>query len=948
MARASDSRSVPLPATTQLIDQLEIVNVCHASSTLCLPPFSAGSSSFTWEKQIANLSLFYRKTWDEAMEYSSIPASVIPSMLSKHSCSSCYSAVTERSESGEPRSKMCCLHPCSEGSSARHQGTESTSSAEGMLLKNRKMCARKRPRTGSNSVSSLSWKAGKPLSREIWLTKVPHLVWGTAVTLPISTQLQPLPDRQCLAPLQAKLVWVVGRTMEQYFFKTFPLMPSRDEQVERPFSSSLPSDFVSSSLTSITTVPASFASPSGSPLPLPYYLIINYGLEPLFVNTFRVERGHSCILRYGDWISFLESAFDREAGVVEPLVVPSTSPTSPLPLTMSNDQWGEHVEETVEEHHSRETQQNTSYTRANTRKKGKRQSSSFPKEVILSTAVKQRAEEENLQNAENYLTQERGAEVECCRPPLRQCVKDWKPQTRSPMSSMPGNSDQPCRSLPHPQQKWSPCTSERGTITRTDFCKSVVRTLLTALDAIVWNDEKGEGNSSDPPWWMHVEEEDFFYQVWRWRFSIAQSPDRQVLPLHPAPTFFSEEEKGMRLGWSIPNLSSSVLRWLYRFHDAQRKRTERGSEEWWRWWWREVGREGIKDVLTDEERCPGVGGNVKEEERMEASVSQENKGRFPFICFTDVVYAPRENVKEREYGDTESDEEEERMFRVRSSSPLREKWRVCFSSCTCSTPPWWTPSSTRFVFIPPSVYGWNDAKGESRRWEKGSTIAADVRSHLYTATRWEAEEEPQKKRKKSVFVLTKEEGEEEETDISFGSHQPIRSGEEKRKKDTSAINGGFDSLLCSPVASGGGNVKQNATQEEGKSSRLPPLGRTSPSLLASSSPVHSTVVLKLIPAALPVYRFVHDMYRDSESKGISSLAASHRRHLLRTSPQANGCGKVFYYYCADENNKAEQMRQDPLKESAKTRSFSQLEEPLWVDLSGQSKMHRKKKKKKSL
>eukprot|EP00796_Vickermania_ingenoplastis_P005561 gene5561-4014_t len=124
------------------------------------------------------------------------------------------------------------------------------------------------------------WRSGQPLPLEMWLSAVPHVVWGSAATLPAPTQLHHV----CVSRMHAKLICVTSKSAARYFLETFPLRES--------------------------------AAPPPPPLSLPFYLVVNYAENPLFVNECLIPRGRSAVLGEGDVVSFLESALDAYGGVL--------------------------------------------------------------------------------------------------------------------------------------------------------------------------------------------------------------------------------------------------------------------------------------------------------------------------------------------------------------------------------------------------------------------------------------------------------------------------------------------------------------------------------------------------------------------------------------------------------------------------------------------------------
>lgn len=153
-------------------------------------------------------------------------------------------------------------------------------------------------------------RTGTTLSAETWLHLVPHVVWGSAMTLPTATRL----SHPFIAPLHSKLITVTSKMMSQYFMRTFPLM--KDSKGSTP------------------------CTP-----PTPYVLLVHYSTSPVFVNHCKVPQGRSCLIEQGDVISFLESAFDLYSGILTPC--PKENIVEPLPMNNTISRRDGHQDETT-------------------------------------------------------------------------------------------------------------------------------------------------------------------------------------------------------------------------------------------------------------------------------------------------------------------------------------------------------------------------------------------------------------------------------------------------------------------------------------------------------------------------------------------------------------------------------------------------------------------------
>lgn len=209
--------------STELRDQLSVINV-SALPALSLPTLPKNLRTLSF----STLASFYENTWEEEMEWSSITAT--------GEYSTTGSGKVPRTRRAKKKHDKCVFPPF--------------------------------------------LTPGIPLSREVWMEKVPHIVWGSASTLPSSTRLDKHP---CISPLHAKLILITGRHMARYFLKTFPLIEEAQSFL-KPYS-------------------------------YPYYIVINYSVNPVYINSHLISRGRSSVLQQGDIFSFLESALDQYGGI---------------------------------------------------------------------------------------------------------------------------------------------------------------------------------------------------------------------------------------------------------------------------------------------------------------------------------------------------------------------------------------------------------------------------------------------------------------------------------------------------------------------------------------------------------------------------------------------------------------------------------------------------------
>ncbi|KPA85944.1 hypothetical protein ABB37_00243 [Leptomonas pyrrhocoris] len=163
-----------------------------------------------------------------------------------------------------------------------------------------------------------------PWKAEYWLTRVAHVPLGRHSALPDAFRLR----HGCASRLHARVVYVRTPVVHKRFAKWFPCIQREEEAQQKRVSEKteedddvvlVESDDIKSAARSPSSVSSVFISP--------YYLIVNYSENPVYVGRNRVPRGRSVQLEEGDVLSFLECAFDDEGGVLDAVHLdPSQSP----------------------------------------------------------------------------------------------------------------------------------------------------------------------------------------------------------------------------------------------------------------------------------------------------------------------------------------------------------------------------------------------------------------------------------------------------------------------------------------------------------------------------------------------------------------------------------------------------------------------------------------------
>ncbi|CCW71911.1 unnamed protein product [Phytomonas sp. Hart1] len=170
------------------------------------------------------------------------------------------------------------------------------------------------------------------LSAEQWMGHIAHVILGRHSQLSSSSSLYYRLRHPCISRMQARIVFITCADMHTYFIQRFPSIIEEETKSneEGGMVYVIREDEGAASLEPLSPMEGSLNE--GTPSPAQekytkcaksfkgaYYLLINYGSNPIFVNTQAVPAGRSVALTEGDIISFLECAFDGDAGVVSRL-----------------------------------------------------------------------------------------------------------------------------------------------------------------------------------------------------------------------------------------------------------------------------------------------------------------------------------------------------------------------------------------------------------------------------------------------------------------------------------------------------------------------------------------------------------------------------------------------------------------------------------------------------
>ncbi|RNF26795.1 uncharacterized protein Tco025E_00951 [Trypanosoma conorhini] len=129
-----------------------------------------------------------------------------------------------------------------------------------------------------------------------WLKRIPHLVLGRHTCLPRPCRLR----HACVSRLHCRVVYVGDAATHRQLLSKYPAAARGDAA-------------------GATRASAEAKEGEASLFTGPYYRLINFGANPLYVNEKPLPAGESRALREHDFVAFLENPFDAEAGVLHPL-----------------------------------------------------------------------------------------------------------------------------------------------------------------------------------------------------------------------------------------------------------------------------------------------------------------------------------------------------------------------------------------------------------------------------------------------------------------------------------------------------------------------------------------------------------------------------------------------------------------------------------------------------
>ncbi|RNF05190.1 hypothetical protein TraAM80_04763 [Trypanosoma rangeli] len=142
-----------------------------------------------------------------------------------------------------------------------------------------------------------------------WLKRIPHLVLGRHTCLPRPCRLR----HACVSRLHCRVVYVSDATMHRQLLSKYP-PAGRGSATNNPKRVSEDvKDYV------VIDDDAKQEDGEGALFTGPYYRLINFGSNPLYVNDGPLPAGESKALCEHDFVAFLENPFDAEGGVLQPL-----------------------------------------------------------------------------------------------------------------------------------------------------------------------------------------------------------------------------------------------------------------------------------------------------------------------------------------------------------------------------------------------------------------------------------------------------------------------------------------------------------------------------------------------------------------------------------------------------------------------------------------------------
>nr|CCC93545.1 conserved hypothetical protein [Trypanosoma congolense IL3000] len=175
------------------------------------------------------------------------------------------------------------------------------------LKNNRKNRGRGRYKTPSKNQGTHS---AFRITKNEWVQKIAHISMGRHTFLPTSLRLR----HASVSRLQCRIVYINNNLLHKRITTIFTLVKKYERGTGK-------GDCVSLNGFEPDIAFATYGKDDELPsFEEPYYCVINYGSNPLYVNSKQVPRGCACPLDEGDIISFLENPFDEEGGILEPLL----------------------------------------------------------------------------------------------------------------------------------------------------------------------------------------------------------------------------------------------------------------------------------------------------------------------------------------------------------------------------------------------------------------------------------------------------------------------------------------------------------------------------------------------------------------------------------------------------------------------------------------------------
>ncbi|EAN82266.1 hypothetical protein C3747_62g181 [Trypanosoma cruzi] len=166
-------------------------------------------------------------------------------------------------------------------------------------------CDENKTKRSRRKKKQLSTARRSVITSRNWLQKIPHVALGRHTCLPRAFRLR----HTCVSRLHCRVVYVGDAATHKQLLSRYP-------STRRGHAASPKCDTVTVNDEETTEIGVKDDSTSFKG---PYYCLIHFGSNPLYVNDRPLLSGESHRLCENDVVAFLENPFDEEGGVLQPL-----------------------------------------------------------------------------------------------------------------------------------------------------------------------------------------------------------------------------------------------------------------------------------------------------------------------------------------------------------------------------------------------------------------------------------------------------------------------------------------------------------------------------------------------------------------------------------------------------------------------------------------------------